>query len=37
MIVAHLNVDCLRNKVIAVEELMRDKVDICLFSETKLG
>ena len=31
-----MNVNCLRNKIIAVEELMRDKVDICLFSETKL-
>ena len=35
-IVGHLNVNSLRNKIIAVEELMRDKVDICLFPETKL-
>ena len=31
-----MNVNSLRNKIIAVEELIRDKVDICLFSETKL-
>ena len=36
IIIGHLNVNSLRNKIIAVEELMRDKVDICLFSETKL-
>ena len=35
-IIGHLNVNSLRNKIIAVEELMCDKVDICLFSETKL-
>ena len=31
-----MNVNSLKNKIIAVEELMRYKVDICLFSETKL-
>ena len=36
IIIGHLNVNSSRNKVIAVEEVMRDKVDICLFSETKL-
>ena len=36
VIIVHLNVDSLRKKIIAVEELMRNKVDICLFSETKL-
>ena len=36
VIIGHLNVNSLRNKIIAVEELVRDKVDICLFSETKL-
>ena len=39
IIIGHLNINFLRNKIIPVEELMRDKVDIlsrCLFSETKL-
>ena len=36
IIIGPLNVNSLRNKIIAVEELMRDKVDICLFSEKKL-
>ena len=36
IIIGHLNVNSLRNKITAVEELMRDKVDTCLFSETKL-
>ena len=31
-----MNGNSLRNKIIAVEQLMRDTVDICLFSETKL-
>ena len=35
-IIGHLNVNSLRNKIITEEELIRDKVDICLFSETKL-
>ena len=36
IIIGHLNVNTLRNKTIAVEELMRDKVGIYLFSEMKL-
>ena len=36
VIIRHLNIDSLRNKIVAVEELMQSKVDICLFSETKL-
>ena len=36
VIIGHLNVNSLRNKITAVEELMRNKIDICLFSETKL-
>ena len=32
----HLNVNCLRNKIEAVEELMRNNINISLFSETKL-
>ena len=35
-IIGHLNINSLRNKIIAVEEVICDKVDICLFSETKL-
>ena len=36
VIIGHLNVNGIRNKIIVVEELMRYKVDVCLFSETKL-
>ena len=35
VLIGHSNVNSVRNKIIAVEELMRDKVGICLFSETK--
>ena len=35
VIIGHFNVNSLRNKIVAVEELMRNKVDICLVSETK--
>ena len=35
-IIGHLNVNSLRNQIIVVEELVCDKVNICLFSETKL-
>ena len=34
--IGHLNINSLRNKITAVEELMRNKIDICLISETKL-
>ena len=36
VILGHLNVNSLRNKIEAVEELMRNNIDISLFSETKL-
>ena len=36
VIIDHLNVNSLRNKIIAIEKLMQYEVDICLFSETKL-
>ena len=36
ILIDYLNVNSLKNKIIAVEELMSDKVDICLFSETKI-
>ena len=36
VITGYLNVNSLRNNIIAGEELMRQIVDICLFSETKL-
>ena len=32
----YLNVNSLRNKIEAVEELIRNNIDIFLFSETKL-
>ena len=32
----HLNTNSLRNKTEAVEELMRNNIDISLFSETEL-
>ena len=35
VLIGHSNVNSVRNKIIAVEELMRDKVGICLFAETK--
>ena len=36
VIVGHLNVNSLRNKFVAVEELIKDKIDVCLISETKI-
>ena len=36
IIQGHLNVNFLRNKIEAVEKLMRNKIDISLFSETEL-
>lgn len=33
---SHLNFNSLGNKIVAVEELMQNKVKVCLFSETKL-
>ena len=36
VILGHLNVNSLRNKNEAVEELMRNNIDISFFSETKL-
>ena len=32
----HLNFISLRKKIFAVEELMQNKVDVSIFSETKL-
>ena len=37
VILGHLNVNSLRSKIEAVEELMRNNIDISLFSETKLN
>ena len=36
IVVGHLNVNSLRNKSEAVEELVQNKVDICFLSETKI-
>ena len=36
MILGNLNVNSLRDKIEAVEELIRNNIDIFLFSETKL-
>ena len=36
VIIVHLNVNSLRNKILAPEALIRNKVDIYLFSETIL-
>ena len=33
----NLNVNSLRNKFLASKELIKDKIDICLLSETKLN
>ena len=32
----YLNVNSLRNKFVAVEELIKDKINVCLISETKV-
>ena len=36
LIIGHLNVNSLRNKFEILEELIKDKIDIFLISETKL-
>ena len=36
VILGHLNVNSLRNKIEAVEELMQNNIDISLFSESEL-
>ena len=36
MILGHLNVNSLMNKIEALEELIRNNIDVFLFSETKL-
>ena len=36
VVIGHLNVNSLRNKFEAVEELVQNKVDICFLSETKI-
>ena len=36
VILGHINVNSHRSKIEALEELMRNKIDISLFSETKL-
>ena len=35
-IIGHLNVNSVRNKFEAVEELVQNKFDICFLSETKI-
>ena len=35
-IIGHLNVNSLRNKFVAIDELTKNKIDICLVSETKV-
>ena len=34
--IGHLNVNSVRNKFLAIKELIQDKVDICFLSETKI-
>ena len=36
IVIGHLNVNSLRNKYEAVEELVQNKADICLLSENKI-
>ena len=36
MVIGHLNVNSLRNKFAAVEELVQNKVDTCFLPETKI-
>ena len=36
VIIGHLNVNSLRNKFVAVDELIKSKIDVCLISETKV-
>ena len=35
-IIGHLNVNSLRYKFVAIDELIKNKIDICLISETKV-
>ena len=35
VIIDHLNVNSLRNKFVAVDELIKNKIDVCLIWETK--
>ena len=35
-IIDHLDVNSLTNKLVAVEDLMKNKIDVCLISETKV-
>ena len=37
VVIGHLDVNFLRNKFEAVEELVQNKVDICFVFETKIG
>ena len=32
----HLNANSLRNRFVAVDELIKNKIDVCLISETKV-
>ena len=36
VIIGHLNVNSLRNKYVAVEELIKNKIDVCLILETNV-
>ena len=36
VIIGHLNVNSLKNKFVAVEELIKNNIDVCLISETKV-
>ena len=36
VIIGHLNVNSLRNKFAAVDELIKNKIDICLISDSKV-
>ena len=36
-IIGHLNVNSLRNKFVAIDELIKNKIDICLKPETKVS
>ena len=35
-IIGHLNVNSLRNEFVAIDELMKNKINICFISETKV-
>ena len=36
VIIGHLNVNSLRNKFVAVDELIKNQINVCLISETKV-